>query len=95
MEECEALCDRLVIMVNGQFKCLGRTQHLKNKFGQGFTLLLKLNTRKFETERSAVILDEVKAFLQHHLNGCTTKDEHKVTYTTLKDYLFKKNPKDT
>lgn len=31
MEECEALCTRLAIMVNGSFKCLGTTQHLKYK----------------------------------------------------------------
>ena len=24
MEECEALCTRMGIMVNGQFKCLGK-----------------------------------------------------------------------
>lgn len=32
MEECEALCTRLAIMVNGQFKCLGSIQHLKSRF---------------------------------------------------------------
>ena len=32
MEECEALCTRLAIMVNGRFKCLGGIQHLKNKY---------------------------------------------------------------
>ena len=26
MEECEALCTRLAIMVNGKFQCLGSTQ---------------------------------------------------------------------
>ena len=31
MEECEALCSRLAIMVNGQFKCLGSIQHLKSR----------------------------------------------------------------
>jgi len=31
MEECEALCTRLAIMVNGTFKCLGTIQHLKYK----------------------------------------------------------------
>lgn len=35
MEECEALCTRLSIMVNGKFKCLGSIQHLKSKFGSG------------------------------------------------------------
>ena len=43
MEECEALCTRLAIMVNGQFKCLGSTQHLKNKFGEGYTLIVKVS----------------------------------------------------
>ena len=29
MEECEALCDRLAIMVKGSFQCLGGPQHIK------------------------------------------------------------------
>ncbi|XP_035208285.1 ATP-binding cassette sub-family A member 3-like isoform X2 [Stegodyphus dumicola] len=45
MEECEALCSRLVIMVNGKFCCLGSPQHLKNKFGKGFTLMIKVGRR--------------------------------------------------
>lgn len=44
MEECEALCTRIAIMVNGQFKCLGSSQHLKSKFGQGYTLIAKVRT---------------------------------------------------
>lgn len=31
MEECEALCTRLAIMVKGTFQCLGTIQHLKCK----------------------------------------------------------------
>ena len=34
MEECEALCSRLGIMVNGGFKCIGSIQHLKNRSGE-------------------------------------------------------------
>lgn len=43
MEECEALCTHLAIMVNGQFKCLGSPQHLKFKFGEGYTLIAKVH----------------------------------------------------
>ncbi|CAL8096130.1 unnamed protein product [Orchesella dallaii] len=39
MEECEALCSRLAIMVNGRFRCLGSPQQLKSKFGEGYTLI--------------------------------------------------------
>ena len=31
MGECDALCSRIAIMVNGQIKCIGSPQHLKNK----------------------------------------------------------------
>lgn len=54
MEECEALCTKLAIMVNGEFKCLGSTQHLKNKFSKGFILTIKAGREDEE------ILDEIK-----------------------------------
>ncbi|XP_036411124.1 phospholipid-transporting ATPase ABCA1 [Megalops cyprinoides] len=43
MEECEALCTRMAIMVNGRFQCLGSVQHLKNRFGDGYTIILRLS----------------------------------------------------
>ena len=45
MEECEALCTRMGIMVNGRFQCLGSAQHLKNRFGSGYTLTLRSDGR--------------------------------------------------
>lgn len=48
MEECEALCTRIAIMVNGEFKCLGSTQHLKNKFSKGLLLKIKLKRQHFK-----------------------------------------------
>lgn len=31
MEECQVLCSRLAIMVNGTLRCIGSAQHLKNR----------------------------------------------------------------
>lgn len=42
MEECEALCTRLAIMVNGSFKCLGSPQHIKNRCVEVLLLLKSL-----------------------------------------------------
>ena len=42
MEEAEALCTRVGVMVDGQLSCLGSNQHLKARFGQGYQLELKL-----------------------------------------------------
>lgn len=41
MEEADALCNRVGIMVKGELRCLGSTQHLKNKYGGGYILDLK------------------------------------------------------
>ncbi|KAK3103434.1 hypothetical protein FSP39_019190 [Pinctada imbricata] len=46
MEECDALCTKIVIMVNGRFVCYGSPQHLKNKFGQGYTLTIRLKSNE-------------------------------------------------
>lgn len=58
MEECEALCTRLAIMVQGQFKCLGSPQHLKSKFGSGYSLRAKVRS---DGQQEA--LEEFKVFV--------------------------------
>ncbi|ETP27139.1 hypothetical protein F441_00314 [Phytophthora nicotianae CJ01A1] len=42
MEECEALCTRVGILVSGKLKCLGSVEHLKQKFGRGYIVEVKL-----------------------------------------------------
>ncbi|VFV28390.1 low quality protein: atp-binding [Lynx pardinus] len=49
MEECEALCTRLAIMVNGRLRCLGSIQHLKNRL---------FRARPAPTELRALVADE-------------------------------------
>merc|ERR1712051_518987 len=40
MEECEFLCTRIAIMAKGRFKCLGTPNHIKNKYGNGYSVSL-------------------------------------------------------
>lgn len=54
MEECEALCSKLTVMVNGRLCCLGSLQHLKSKFSQGYTIIVKC---KSGPNRDAAVLD--------------------------------------
>jgi len=42
MEEAEALCTKMGIMVDGQFKCFGSSQHIKDKYGLGFEIEVKV-----------------------------------------------------
>jgi len=83
MDECEALCDRMGIMVNGQFKCFGTVQHLKKKFAQGFTILTKLHLAAGVKDLSEVSVEEdlqaekLKEHLKTNLDDVSVKDEHK------------------
>uniref|UniRef100_A0A8C7RBN7 ATP-binding cassette, sub-family A (ABC1), member 12 n=1 Tax=Oncorhynchus mykiss TaxID=8022 RepID=A0A8C7RBN7_ONCMY len=69
MEECEALCTRLAIMVKGQFRCLGSLQHIKNRFGSGFTVKMYLAVSSCDVE-------VITNFMQCHFPSTYLKDQH-------------------
>ena len=71
MEECESLCSKLAIMVNGKFKCIGSQQHLKNKFNKGFKLLTKLRDKQ--------IVAELEEFLKSRLGSVEMTEEYATT----------------
>lgn len=75
MEECEALCTRLAIMVNGSFKCLGSTQHLKSKFSDGYTLTIK--ARKNEESE----IKEIENFVAQNFDGVQIREKHQELIT--------------
>uniref|UniRef100_A0A7N5ZRN0 P-type phospholipid transporter n=1 Tax=Anabas testudineus TaxID=64144 RepID=A0A7N5ZRN0_ANATE len=70
MEECEALCTRMAIMVNGRFRCLGSVQHLKNRFGDGYTIILRVAGPNPD-------LRPVMEFIERELPGSTLKEKHR------------------
>ncbi|XP_048851974.1 phospholipid-transporting ATPase ABCA1-like [Brienomyrus brachyistius] len=70
MEECEALCTRIAIMVNGRFRCLGSVQHLKNRFGDGYTIVLRVSGPEPD-------LQPVMEFVEKELPGSVLKETHR------------------
>lgn len=72
MEECDSLCTRLCIMVNGQFKCLGSPQHLKNKFSKGYTVTINLNNANLD-------ISTISQFMKTHFPGTILKESHNTT----------------
>ncbi|XP_073763802.1 phospholipid-transporting ATPase ABCA1 isoform X1 [Danio rerio] len=69
MEECEALCTRMAIMVNGQFQCLGSIQHLKSRFGDGYTLIVRVCADVSD-------LDALETFVKETFPGSVLKEKH-------------------
>uniref|UniRef100_A0A2K5S234 ATP binding cassette subfamily A member 7 n=1 Tax=Cebus imitator TaxID=2715852 RepID=A0A2K5S234_CEBIM len=69
MEECEALCSRLAIMVNGRFRCLGSAQHLKGRFAAGHTLTLRVPAEKSQSAAAFVAAEFPGAELREAHGG--------------------------
>jgi ATP-binding cassette, subfamily A (ABC1), member 12 len=53
-------------MVNGQFACLGSIQHLKSKFGGGYTIDVKVRSSSQSPKPTGI--QDVHAFLLSHSN---------------------------
>nr|XP_044605364.1 retinal-specific phospholipid-transporting ATPase ABCA4 isoform X1 [Equus asinus] len=73
MEECEALCTRLAIMVKGSFQCLGTIQHLKYKFGDGYIVTMKIKSPKDDLLPD---LNPVEQFFQGNFPGSVQRERH-------------------
>lgn len=67
MDECETLCNRLAIMVKGNFRCVGAIQKLKSQYGVGFSLIIKLRNNvitRLKAEAAAAAEEEAKEALK-------------------------------
>lgn len=65
MEEAEAVCDRVAIMVSGQLRCIGSIQHLKAKYGQGYSLEVKLREELTGLREVALLHKEIRRIFPH------------------------------
>ena len=68
MEECEALCTRLGIMVSGRLKCLGANQHLKSRFGKGYELEIRCSD-DFVEESVKLCYDSIPGLVLKERHG--------------------------
>jgi ABC-type multidrug transport system ATPase subunit len=67
MEESEALCNRVGIMMSGKLACLGSLQHLKSKYGTGYHMEMKLSSEE---------TSEIEAFLKDKFPGTKILEKH-------------------
>ena len=66
------------ILVNGRFLCLGSLQHLRDKFSDGYTLIIKLQ-RSTDTEKPEELqerIEKLKTFVSRKFPESVLKDHH-------------------
>lgn len=74
MEEADALCSRVGIMVKGKLKCLGSTQHLKSTHGSGYTLEVKLTQTQAHGSSPDDALEQLHSYILGMLPGATRSE---------------------
>jgi len=82
MEEAEALCNRIGIMVNGALACLGSATHLRSRFGQGYQIDINLGADKNNDRNGSQRLIE---WIAQHFN------EHELLEQQGTHFKFKVN----
>ena len=90
MEECEALCSRIIIMSRGTLRCIGSSGHLKSKFGQGYSLQVKLRMhdhRLEDDQQYAARVLQLKTTIRQRLAGAILTDQHKVSIVLILLFL--------
>jgi hypothetical protein len=71
--------------VNGHFKCLGSIQHLKNKYGDGYSIRIRLDlTKEF---KSTTLIKQVALFMLKHLPDATLKVGEAFVYFWVSEVL--------
>ncbi|KAF2894183.1 hypothetical protein ILUMI_11990 [Ignelater luminosus] len=81
MEECEALCTRLAIMVNGNFKCIGSTQHLKSRFSEGYTLIIRIKKPEDPNESSYATIKSIENFVKENFKNAVIREDYRELLT--------------
>ena len=80
MEEVEALCTRVAVVVSGRMRCIGSNQHLKTRFGKGYCLEVKIQ-KPSEQEVAKALLDHRSG----NGNGSGSGTDVAVTFDNLSE----------
>jgi ATP-binding cassette subfamily A (ABC1) protein 3 len=76
MDEAETLCRRMAIMVDGEFVCLGKSGQIKQKYGYGYEIEVRikpLSENKFESIINQYSLDKDMKIDMNNINQILSK----------------------
>jgi ABC-type multidrug transport system ATPase subunit len=71
MDECEALCSRVGLLINGRLKCIGTSEHIKKRYGAGLSLTVKLKKANSVTVNHAG--DRIEKFIKKRFKNAVLK----------------------
>ena len=85
MDEAETLCKRMGIMVNGEFVCMGTSNYIKENYGYGYEIDMRI--KPFEQKELDGIIEKLGVKRSHKIR---TLEEVKDILTNInKEHFFK------
>lgn len=87
MEEADALCSRIGIMIRGQLRALGSSQELKSDFGEGYQVMLRVGGSRIDADN---IFGEVDTLME----SLSTGVKHEESANMVKRYEIPSNDVD-
>ena len=72
MKEADVLADRIAVLVEGSFKCLGPSLSLKNQFGDGYKLNIVCEKENVDFVQQSILSTLKEAKLSFSDAGCLT-----------------------
>jgi len=97
MEEAETLCRRIGIMVDGEFKCLGTNQYIKDKYGDSFEISYTINNSKneiilnsFKNAFPAKNVDQIEEFIifESAVEGLKNLNKKPIYTKLMRNFVF-------
>ena len=103
MDEAETLCKRMGIMVNGEFVCLGKASQIKDKYGYGYEIDLRIKPLTVEQQNEYINIingydktfpyDTIINKANNNNNNFIYNKKSKINFENINDILVKLNKK--
>ena len=85
MDEAETLCKRMGIMVNGEFVCMGTSNYIKETYGYGYEIDLRI--KPFEQKELDGIIEKLGVKRSHKI--ISLEEVKKILTEIKKEHFFK------
>ena len=90
MDEAETLCKRMGIMVNGEFVCLGKASQIKEKYGYGYEIDIRIKPLTIEQQNEYIqIINFIVIDKEHNNNIFIYNKKSEIDLNDIKNILIK------
>ena len=93
MDEAETLCKRMGIMVNGEFVCLGKASQIKDKYGYGYEIDIRIKPMNTSQQNEYINILNSNGFDLKFPYDTFINENHLISQNTNNNNIYNKKTK--